>query len=430
MSIIEIIPTFSKKSNSGYGIRYENEIIRSSLIHIKGLSLIDEPDLYYSDYKTFEGLKMIPIEKGLKTEEEICNELFSKRMEGDFEILPALNEKITIKINGDQYFIKYYEGKIFLYDKDDKDISQTLRFYNYKISNLIKFDKFVFTTCNLNKYQNEMQKDQIKAIGEFGPYLIFFFESKMENDGLFFAKEDIVLNIYQANIEISFDNDGKKFDKIKKNSIIIYETKSHNDYSNLISQIKFRVDFAKKFLNYFKDKINFENEIYYLGFFKDNNKIENLEKNSDITSLKNKHINFALFRIENTFFGEELQYSQRDLNNMNLLINKTIKIEEGLDSLKKDFKNEISNVRNEMNQKFETLNNTINKNQEGINAIISLMQQKKDENNIINNGESKNFSANSQENNNNNNNANQLVANFFLNLLTPIVEQIIEKKKG
>jgi hypothetical protein len=87
----------------------------------------------------------------------------------------------------------------------------------------------------------------------------------MENDGLFIAKNKFNLSDFKVSVVYSYNiNDKKTFNEINQNSFLIYETKSNNNFQDLLTQMIHHSDYISKFLFYFNSKFNINNLAYYI----------------------------------------------------------------------------------------------------------------------------------------------------------------------
>jgi len=358
MSLIEITPTFSKKSNSSYGIRYESQLIELSLMNINGLNSIDDPDLYLEQERYFTSLKMVAVKKNKMNEKQIKKEVLNSLCNGIFYILPGILEKIKIKINKEEYYIKFDGKKIYLYDNKETDISKEKLRFIYDTNDNIKFNSYNFDLSIFGYFHNDI----IKAIGDFDQYLVFFFKSVMENDGLFITKNKFNLSDYKVNVIYSYNiNDKKSFDEINQNSFLIYETKSNNNFQELLNQMINHSDYISKFLFYFNSKFNINNLAYYIGFIKENTN-EQIKLNDYIKYIKilqNKQINFAILQIKDSIFGEKIIFNNKNYQKINnielniLKINK--KLNDGLKEMECHF-NAVGQNFNNIDDNFKKIN--------------------------------------------------------------------------
>ena len=358
MSLIEITPTYSKKSNSSYGIRYENQLIELSLMNINGLNSIDDPDLYLEQERYFTSLKMVAVEKNKMNEEQIKNEVLNSLRNGKFYILPGILEKIKIKINKEEYYIKFDGKKIYLFDNEENDISKEKLSFIYDINYYIKCNNYNFDLSIFGTFHSDI----IKAIGDFDQYFVFFFKSVMENDGLFITKNKFNLSDFKVNVIYSYNIDDKKqFNEINQNSFLIYETKSNNNFKDLLTQMIHHSDYISKFLFYFNSKFNINNLAYYIGFIKENtNEQININDYIEyITILQNKQLNFAILQIKDSIFGEKIIFNYKSYQKINnieiniLKINKELNV--GLKEIESHF-NVIGQNFNNIDDNFKKIN--------------------------------------------------------------------------
>lgn len=362
MTLIEIIPTFPEKSNPSYGIRYENQLVELSLMNIEGLNLIDDPNIYLEQERCFTSLKMVPVEKNKKTEKQIEKEVTNSLFKGEFYILPGIFEKTKIIFNQQEYYIKFDGKYINLYDNTQKNISNQKLNIIYNYNSHIKCNNYYF---DLSTFFN-LYNSTIMAIGDFDEYFLFLFKSVMENDGLFIAKNKFLLSDFKINVIFSYNkNDKNSFEAINKNSFIVYETKSNNDFKGLLKQMIQHSDYISKFLFYFRKKFSIENPVYYLGFIKENSNVPiNIDDNfSLINTLKSKDLNIAVLQIKDSIFEEKIIFSNKNYQKINniesniLEINK--KLNEGLKRIDGQFNNigvNFNNIENnfkDINQNFK-----------------------------------------------------------------------------
>ena len=358
MSLIEITPTFSKKSNSSYGIRYESQLIELSLMNINGLNSIDDPDLYLEQERYFTSLKLVAVKKNKMNEKEIKKQVLNSLDNGTFYILPGILEKIKIKINKEEYYIKFDGKKIYLFDNKEIDISKEKLCFIYDTNDNIKCNNYNFNLSIFGYFHSDI----IKAIGDFDQYLVFFFKSVMENDGLFIAKNKFNLSDFKVSVVYSYNiNDKKTFNEINQNSFLIYETKSNNNLQDLLTQMIHHSDYISKFLFYFNSKFNINNLAYYIGFIKENTN-EQININDYIkyiTILQNKQINFAILQIKDSIFGEEIIFNNKNYTKiknieLNILkINK--KLNDGLKEMECQF-NVVGENFNNIDTNFKKIN--------------------------------------------------------------------------
>jgi hypothetical protein len=93
-------------------------------MNINGLNSIDDPDLYLEQERYFTSLKLVAVKKNKMNQKEIKKQVLNSLDNGTFYLLPGILEKIKIKINKEEYYIKYDGKKIYLFDNKEIDISK------------------------------------------------------------------------------------------------------------------------------------------------------------------------------------------------------------------------------------------------------------------------------------------------------------------
>ena len=380
MSIIEIFPNYADfKSNENYGYSYENTLINLSLLKIPGLKLINDPQMYREKGRKFRGLKIIYFPSyNFKTTNDMVAQIVNKKRNGDFTVLPENDVESTIIIDKDQYKIKYSKRNLVLSECNNQydEKYKYLYYIPKESSNMIievydPFYKFnyYFNIKKLNSYQGSNdQKDKLIYIGVFKNYVIFFYKSKCENDGLFLVTKEFNINIYNSKIISSFNKENQKaLDIIKKDSFLIYESKSNKDFNKLTEQILYREKFVEGFLAYFNEKYKIKNDFSYLGFFIYQGNIELPYYNEKI--FKRNNINYSILQNNMSLFGDKILFEKEEITSINEVkidiknINGNAEaMRKEIEEIKKEIKNTnntIAEVKTELNNKITVVNNTI-----------------------------------------------------------------------
>ena len=371
--IVEIYPRYAEiTSNSSYGHTYEDILINNSLLKIEGLKLINDPELYREKGRKIKGLKIIyyPSNNNLSGEEMI-QKILSKKSNGEFVVLPLNNIESQIKIDQKKYKIKYFNKKLLFLSQYPENNYQHLFFIpknftkkKFHLYNYYNNYNYYFDINRLNSFNNENdQRDKILAIGLFKKYMVFFFKSKCEIDGLFLVTKPIDIGVYACKILSSSIDQNKEKSIIKPNSFLIYESKSNEDLHKLIEQINFRYLFIKGFLNYYNDKYNIQNPSTYIGFFRSKEDI--IFSTAQKNILKNIKMNYVILQSDDMIFGNKTVFEKEELVEINIIKNKVSNLEQKIEGMNVDL--------HKMSQKIEGMNVDQHKMSEKIEAIFDFI---------------------------------------------------------
>ena len=175
--------------------------------------------MYRENGRKFKGLKIIHLPSNdFKTTNDMMEQINQKKKNGDFAVLPENDLESEIKIDKKKYKIKYSNEKLYLSEFNSTNSKNYILYDIQKESsnNIKVYDPFYdftyyFDIKRLNYYQGSNdQKDKLKYIGVFEEYVLFFYHSESENDGLFLVTKEFNINLYKSKILSSFNKETKK----------------------------------------------------------------------------------------------------------------------------------------------------------------------------------------------------------------------------
>ena len=175
------------KSNSQYGILYEDSIILKSILNLP-IEIIDDLTIFNEEKRKIKGLKII----ALHSSEKSINNYISLAIEkGLFKVIPYMNAVFKVSLYNNEVNIRLFENKITINDEYNKYI------YDFDF-----------------KY---VDKKKLKNIPEFLIYLnnnikLYLFSFECEIYGLFITRDIVHTVDFKCFIRFSQKKNSK--DKI------------------------------------------------------------------------------------------------------------------------------------------------------------------------------------------------------------------------
>ena len=106
------------KTNSQYGIFYEDSIILKSILNLP-IEIIDDPTIFSEEKRKIKGLKII----ALHSSEKSINNYISLALEkGLFKVIPYINAVFKVSLYNNEVNIRLFENKITVNDEYNKYI--------------------------------------------------------------------------------------------------------------------------------------------------------------------------------------------------------------------------------------------------------------------------------------------------------------------
>lgn len=347
---VEKIPTeIFPKTSQDFGYFYEDILKKKSLRYIDGLKSIYDPGIFLKNARYIKAIKAFVV-KGKKNDEIIYNYKEAVNL-NDFIIFPYLVYGFDFFIEEKKYQLELKEDNgvlVYKYNPRNGEKEETKSFYckGQTIYFQHQNEKYYYSDFEIEKKypwqiylltEDENNKESIFMI---------VFKEELKIDGFFLAEKTIDLDTYKAE---EYDCCNKKIEKIiQKDTNIIYEVKSGDNFSSLAKQIIRDYYFFEKLFDVYT-RYDIKKSIIF-GFLRTNKaRLIDYEKTIDYEELRKIPIPVVIFRYEDKLFGENVFFESVELNEIN-----------ELKYLVKNNSEKINNLDRKFEKKFEEINQVLN----------------------------------------------------------------------